>query len=242
MSTTISELEETDLETSQMSPMSPEAIPQTISETTAETTSTKSAFDSEMREEFKSQLKEIVKPFQQEQKRQQKKSDFIEKCIQCIEKNDFFQLDDLLKSKQVDELLEDSYFEGCEPIFASLRASTDKQIDHYRLEFKQGLMAAAEKAGLPMKVDLPRFFVLKGIEGEMHFATRTTTINQTTLKSIDPKKIVAKALDLKKKLYDSVFEPQKFINGLLECYQEIIRKEKQVQAMLCPSCNSIQIM
>ena len=50
-------------------------------------------------EEAKNQLEELVKPFQQEQNQRQKKSDFVKKCIQCIEKNDFFQLDELLKSK-----------------------------------------------------------------------------------------------------------------------------------------------
>ena len=41
---------------------------------------------------FKDQLQEIIKPYQQEQNRRQKRFDFLKKCVQCIEKNDFFQM------------------------------------------------------------------------------------------------------------------------------------------------------
>lgn len=41
---------------------------------------------------FKDQLQGIIKPYQQEQNQRQKKSDFLAKCVRCIEKNDFFQL------------------------------------------------------------------------------------------------------------------------------------------------------
>ena len=111
-------------------------------------------------------------------------------------------------------------------MFSDLRAFADKQIDKYRLNFNADILEMAEKAGLPIAVEWPRFSVLKGIDGEFDFQNRTTKINEITLKSVDPKKIVAKALDIKKKLYDSVFEPQKFINGLLECYQELLKDAK----------------
>lgn len=172
-------------------------------------------------------LGEIIKPFQQELNRRQKSSDFIKKCIQCIEKNDFFQLDELLKSKQANEISEDASLEGCAPIFSQLQRYADEQIEHYKLEFKDGLMQAAEKAGLPIQVDIPRVFVLKGIEGEVNFATRQTTLGELTIKSFDPKRIVSAALNLKRKLYDSVFEPQSFIDSLFTCYQEILKKEKR---------------
>lgn len=178
-------------------------------------------------EDAKSQLEVIVKPFQQEQKKQQKKGEFVEKCIRCIEKDDFFQLDELLKSKQASEIVEDPQFSECKSIFSSLSVQTDRRIDQYRLTFNAGLLELAEKMNLPMTIDWPRFSVVKGVEGELDFSKRTTTINQTTLKSIDPKKIVAKALDLKKKLYGSIFEPQKFINALLESYQTVLKKTGQ---------------
>lgn len=178
-------------------------------------------------EDAKHLLGEILKPFQQELNRRQKSSDFIKKCIQCIEKNDFFQLDELLKNKQVGEVLESESLEGCASIFSQLQMYADEQIEQYKSEFKNGLMQAAEKAGLPIQIDLPRFFVLKGIEGEVNFATRQTTLGELTIKSFDPKRIVSAALNLKRKLYDSVFEPQPFIDSLFICYQEIVKKEKQ---------------
>ncbi len=185
-------------------------------------------------EDAKNQLEEMVKPFQQEQNQRQKKSDFVKKCILCIEKNDFFQLDELLKSKQAVDVLEDLNFKGCASVFGRLRTFADKQIDNYRLEFKEGLLQIAEKAGLPLEVDLPRFSVLKGIEGKIDFANRNTVINQVTIKSIDPKRIVSAALNIKRKLYDSVFEPQTFINSLLECYKEILKKACQGPGDVAP--------
>jgi hypothetical protein len=178
-------------------------------------------------ENAKNQLEEIVKPFQQEQNQRQKKSDFIKKCIQCIEKNDFFQLDELLKSKQATHVLEDLNFTECESIFSHLQTCANQQIENYRLQFKDGLLQLAEKVGLPMEIDLPRFSVLKGIEGEIDFANRNTVINQTTIKSIDPKRIISTAMNIKRKLYDSTFDSQKFINSLFECYQEILKKSNQ---------------
>jgi len=177
-------------------------------------------------EDAKHHLGEILKPFQQELNRQQKRFDFVKKLIQCIEKNDFFQLDELLKSKQVSEVLEDASLAGCSPIFSHLQAYADKQIEQYKLEFKNGLSQAAERAGLPIRIDIPRLFVVEGIEGEVNFTTRQTTLGGLTIKSFDPKRIVSAALNLKRRLYGSVFEPQTFINSLFACYQEILKKEK----------------
>lgn len=185
-------------------------------------------------EDVKNQLGEIVKPFQQEQTRRQKKSDFVKKCMQCIEKNDFFQLDELLQSKQVVDVLEDPNFVECESIFSHLRAYANQQIENYRLQFKDALLQMAEKAELPIEIDLPRFSVLKGIDGKIDFANRNTVINQVTIKSIDPKRIVSTALNIKRKLYDSVFEPQKFIDSLFEAYKEILKKSDQGVGEIVP--------
>ena len=70
---------------------------------------------------FKDQLQEITKPYREEQNRRQRRSDFLAKCVRCIEKNDFFQLDELLRSKQADDVLEDPNFKSCESIFNQLR-------------------------------------------------------------------------------------------------------------------------
>jgi hypothetical protein len=178
-------------------------------------------------EDAKQRLGEIVKPFQQELSQRQKSFDFIKKCIQSIEKSDFFQLDELLKSKQVSEVVENTTLEGCASIFSQLQVHADEQIERYKSEFKNGLMQAAEKAGLPIQIDVPRFFVLQGIEGEVNFATRRTMLGGFVIKSFDPKRIVSVALNLKRKMYDSVFEPQAFIDSLFTCYQEILKKEKE---------------
>lgn len=186
--------------------------------------------------DVKNQLEEILKPFQQELNRQQKNSDFIKKCLQYIEKNDFFQLDELLRSKRAREVLENASLASCAPIFTQLQENTNEQIEQYQADFKNGLMQAAEKAGLPIEITLPRFSMLKGIEGEVFFFKRETKLGELTIKSFDPKRIVSVALNLKRKLYDSVFEPHSFINSLFTCYQEIIKKSKQSIGDAVPIC------
>lgn len=83
----------------------------------------------------------------------------------------------------------------------------------------------AAEADLPLELDFPRFGVLKGIEGEISFSNRTTTINKKVLKSIDPRRIVTAALRLKKQLYDGPFDPQAFIDGLAKTYETACRRD-----------------
>ncbi len=75
-------------------------------------------------------------------------------------------MDELLKSKQAGYILEDNNFKECAPIFANLQVFADKQINNYRLEFKDGLLQTEEKAGLTITLDLPQFSILKGIDGK----------------------------------------------------------------------------
>lgn len=178
-------------------------------------------------EYFKDQLQEIIKPYQQEQNQRQKKLDFLKKCVQCIEKNDFFQLDELFRGKQAKDVLEDSHFESCDSIFCQLQKFAGTQIDNYRVKFKGTLTQLAQEAGLPLEVNFPKFSVLKGIEGTLDFSKRSTVINQMTIKSMDPKRIISTAINVKRKLYDTVFEPQKFIDSLLQCYKEILKEENR---------------
>lgn len=185
-------------------------------------------------EDVKNQLQEMIKPFQYEQNLRQKKSDFLKKCVRSIEKGDFFQLDELLKSKLAKDILEDSHFRGCDSIFCELQKFADIQVDNYRLEFKGALLQLAEEAGLPLEIDIPRFSVLKGIEGKLDFPNRKTVINQITLKTIDPKRIISSALKIKRKLYDIVFEPQEFIDSLLQCYKEILKETDQGMGSTVP--------
>lgn len=174
---------------------------------------------------LKEQLQEVIKPYQQEQNQRQKKSDFLAKCVRCMEKNDFFQLDELLRSKQAGDILEDSNFKSCQSIFHQMRKFAETQVDNYRVKFRDALLQLAEEVGLPLEVDFPRFSVLKGIEGTLDFSTRSTVINQITIKSMDPKRIISTAVKLKRTLYDTPFEPQTFIDSLLQCYKEVLKKE-----------------
>lgn len=182
----------------------------------------------------KDRLGEIVKPFQRDLNERQRKLEFIKRCIQCIERDDFFQLDELLKSEQASEVLRDPNFEHCSSVFSQLHAYTDAQIERYESEFQNGLIQAAEEVGLSIKVDFPKFFVLKGINGEVDFSTRRTKLGELTIKSFDPKRIVSVALKLKKKFYDTAFEPQLFIDSLFACYQEILKKERRGMGDVVP--------
>ncbi len=88
-----------------------------------------------------------------------------------------------------------------------------------------------------MEIDFPRFTVLKGITGEIDFASRATKINKKVLKSIDPRRIMAMVGRLKKQLYDKPYDPQAFIDGLCTVYLELLEKKIWPQAALFPCSN-----
>lgn len=178
-------------------------------------------------EDVQTQLKTIVKPFQTELTARQKKAEFFKLCIRAVEKEDFFQLDELLKSKLAQDVLEDPGFQGFETLFQQLQDYADRQVDQYRIQFKGTLLQLAEENNLPIEVDMPRFTVLKGIEGEIDFVTRKTTLNTQTIKSIDPKRIVIAALKKKGQLYDAAFDAQKFIDGLFAVYSDSLKTTNQ---------------
>jgi hypothetical protein len=190
--------------------------------------------ESEETESFKDQLQRVLKPYQQEQNRRQKKSDFLAQCIQCVERGDFFQLDELLQSKQAEEILGDADFQSCCSLFDQLRKFAQTRVDRYSIKLKGILTELAEKADLPLKIDIPNFSVLKGIEGKLDFPMRRTVINQTTLKSIDPKRIISTLVKLKRSLYDAPFDPQLFIDSLLQCYREILKEEGRGEGDVVP--------
>jgi hypothetical protein len=86
------------------------------------------------------------------------------------------------------------------------------------------LTARASEACLPLAIDFPRFSVLKGIDGQVEFAERRTTLNGKPLKSIDPRRIVSEATKLKRKLYDRPFEAPAFVDGLHQTYVASLQK------------------
>ena len=78
-----------------------------------------------------------------------------------------------------------------------------------------------------MEIDFPRFYGLKGIEGEIDFGARKTVVNKKTLNSIDPKRIVAALRKAKQQLYDHPYDPQTYIDGLCKSYNKLLSKEKK---------------
>ncbi len=170
-------------------------------------------------------LLDVVRPYQKRLNQQQKRVEFINLCVRSVGRDDFIQLDELLKSREAASVEDDPELEGCRESFERLRAYADEKVERYRIQFIEDLMARAQEADLPLTVDFPRLNSLQGIEGTVDFSRRTTTINKKVLKSIDPRRIVAALLKEKRELYDRPLDPQAFVDGLQRTYREILRKE-----------------
>ncbi len=176
-------------------------------------------------QENQEKLNSIVCPFQQELNRRQRLADFIKQCIRCAGRDDFLRLDELLNTKPATEMVQEEALEESAPILESLRADAREKVEKYRLEFIEDLTRLGNDAGLAIDIDFPRLSILKGIDGEIAFSERATTINKKVLKSIDPRRIVAALVRLKKQLYDRPFNPQKYIDGLYETYAGICKTD-----------------
>ena len=170
-------------------------------------------------------LNEIVKPFQVEINRRQRMADFMKNCMRIAGRNDFLQLDEQLKNKMAGNIEEENGLEETSDIFDRLRTYANEQVERYRIEFIEDLTNRAQEADVEITVDFPRFTSLKGIAGEIDFSSRTTTINNKLLKSIDPRRIITQLLRFKNQLYDRPYDPRKFIDGLYGVYADLIKKE-----------------
>ena len=179
-------------------------------------------------EEIQDELKQIVQPYQRDLNQKIKKSEFIKLCIRCAGRDDFLRLDELLKSKIAEDIKVDEILETCTPIFESLGSYANEKVEEYRIELIEDLTLLCQEAELEIEVDFPRFTVLKGINGEIDFSTRCTTINKKVLKSIDPRRILTAISRLKHQLYDRPYDPQNFIDSLCRVYLELIKKEKLI--------------
>ena len=181
------------------------------------------------REEFLEHIQEnltaVVRPYQQQQNRRQRMADFVKQCVRCAGRNDFFQLDELLKSKMAQDVEEEMGLKDGAEFLEQLRIYADEQVERYRIQFIEDLTTLAREAELPIEIDFPRIGVLKGIEGEIDFAQRKTTINKKVLKSVDPKRIITALRRVKQQLYDRPYDPQAFIDKLYDVYAEILKKE-----------------
>ena len=180
----------------------------------------------EFLQEMQDGLSEVLRPYQQQLNRRQRMADFLRQCIRSAGRDDFFQIDELLKSRMAGDVAEEDGLKASVESLDRLRTYADEQVERYRVEFIEDLMAGAEEAELPMAIDFPRFTILKGIEGTVDFAGRKTIINKKTLKSVDPRRIITAARRLKQQLYDRPYDPQAFIDGLHATYAKILKKEK----------------
>jgi hypothetical protein len=188
----------------------------------------------EILREAQDSLSELLKPYQQQLNQRQQMAEFVKKCILCAGRNDFLQLDELLRSKMAEDVANEEGLSGSGEIFERLKSFADDQVERYRIEFIEDLTARASEAGLPFEIDFPRFTVMKGIEGSVDFSARRTTLNKRVLKSIDPRRIVAAAIRIKRELYDGPYDPRTFIDGLYRTYSEIINKDKSPAGQSVP--------
>ncbi|MBN1932489.1 MAG: hypothetical protein JW786_12875 [Desulfobacterales bacterium] len=170
-------------------------------------------------------LNQILRPYQSEINRKQRMADFVKQCIRYVERDDFLALDEQLKGRMTETVLEDSDLNACKDIFDRLRVYTNEKVERYRIQFIEDLTQIAEENNLPISIDIPRFSVLKGIDGEIDFGKRITKINKKVLKSIDPRKIITAVLKIKRLLYDRPYDAQVFIDSIYQTYANIINQE-----------------
>ena len=179
-------------------------------------------------ENIQDDLKQIVQPYQRDLNQKQKKADFINLCIRCAGRDDFLRLDELLKSKIAEDIKADETLGSSASAFDSLGRYANEKVEQYRMELIEDLTRIFQEAELEIQVDFPKFSILKGINGEIDFSARCTTINKQILKSIDPRRILTVVTRLKHQLYDLPYDPQKFIDSLYQVYLELIEKEKSM--------------
>ena len=177
-------------------------------------------------EEVQAELAEVLKPYQQRLNRRQRMADFVQQCMRCAGRNDFFQLDEMLRSKMAGDVAKETGLKASTDDLARLREYAAEQVEQYRIELIEDLETLAAEAELPMEIDFPRFYILKGIEGEVDFAERKTVLNNKTIRSVDPRRIIAAVRKVKQQLYDGPYEPQTFIDGLFKTYSKWIEKEE----------------
>lgn len=172
-------------------------------------------------QEQQARLTDLLRPYQREVNRRQRLVDFVNKCLRCASRDDFFQLYDLLQSKTATEVEAELGTEAVHKVFEELRQDAARKVERYQLYFLEDFTKLVQEAGLPLENHFPRLQVLKGIELEMHFAEKQTQLNGQRLKTVDPQRLLRAVLALKRHLYDRPFEAQNFIDGLFTIYQKV---------------------
>ena len=181
--------------------------------------------DADFLQDIQDGLNEVLKPYQQRLNQRQRLADFVKQCIQSAGRNDFFKLDEMLKSRMAEDVAKETGLKGSQDYLDQLRTYADKAVNAYRIEFIDDLTARATEADLPIDIHFPKFSSLKGIDGEVDFPGRKTVLNKKTLKSVDPQRIITAIKKVKAQLYDRPFNPQNFIDDLCAAYLKILKEK-----------------
>ncbi len=185
-------------------------------------------------QKIQEELTEILKPYEKQLSQRKKMAELVGSCIRSAGRDDFIQLDELLKTPMAEEVVREEGLEECGELFERLKAYADEKVERYRLQFIEDLTRRASEVDLPLTVDFPRLSSLQGIEGSIDFNKRVTTINKKVLKSIDPRRIVSALLREKRELYDRPFDPRGFIDGLYRTYTELLKKNDAAPGQSVP--------
>lgn len=168
-------------------------------------------------------LNDLLKPYRREYKLREKNINFINQCMRAVDRDNFFSLSEQMETKQAKDIVVTEGLQDFAPIFKQLKEYSNNKVDLYRVEFVDALQALADEKKLPLSIDFPRFSVLKGIDGEINFAQRTTRINKKVLKSIDPKRIISELQKAKHQYYERKFDPQLFIDNFYTTYLKLLK-------------------
>lgn len=175
-------------------------------------------------------LTDMLRPYQRDVNRRQRIADFVAACIRSAERDDFFQLYELLHGRMCSDVEAEPGYEEASEVFAHLRADATRKVEHSQLNFLEDFSRLVQEAGLPLDNDFPRLRLLKGIELEVNFPEKRTLLNGRPLKTVDPQRLIRAVLALKRRLYDRPFEPQGFIDGLYTVYQKVTNRRDADQA------------
>ncbi len=166
-------------------------------------------------------LAAVLRPYRADWKRREKLSKYIEQCLRAAKRGDFFAVAELVGRREVAAVSGDPGLAGAAGQIARLGVWAQTAITAYREDFLADLAAEARAASLFLQIDFPRFTSRKGITGDIRFEERKTTVGGATLKSVDPRRIVAAIKKLDRRLYGRAFNPQTFIDKIYDSYQAI---------------------
>src|SRR5262249_14882418 len=133
-------------------------------------------------------LAEMLRPYQRDLNRRQRLADFVATCIRSAERDDFFQLYELLHSRMCSDVDAEPGYEEARETFARLRTDATHKVERSQVNFLKDFTRLVQDAGLPLDNDFPRLRLLQGIELEVRFTEKRTLLNGRPLKTVDPQR------------------------------------------------------